>query len=100
MYTNLTPYALGSGDGEALWFFGTLATFKATAEQTGGRFSLVEQVAPRGMATPLHVHWEDDESFYVMEGEITVYLGDSDHPTPAPRARSSTSPRGSCTPSG
>ncbi len=84
MDTNLTPYALGSGDGEALWFFGTLATFKATAEQTGGRFALVEQVAPRGMATPLHVHREDDESFYVMEGEITVYLEDGDHSTPAP----------------
>ena len=84
MDTNLSPYALGPDDGEALWFFGTLATFKATAEQTGGRFALVEQVAPRGMATPLHVHREDNESFYVMEGEIAVYLGDDDHPTPAP----------------
>jgi hypothetical protein len=84
MDTNLTPYVIGSGDGEALWFFGTLATFKATAEQTGGRFALVEQVAPRGMATPLHVHREDDESFYVLEGEITVYLEDGDHPTPVP----------------
>jgi quercetin dioxygenase-like cupin family protein len=84
MDTNLTPYALGPGDGEALWFFGTLATFKATAEQTGGRFALVEQVAPGGMATPLHVHREDDESFYVLEGEIAVYLGDGDDPTPAP----------------
>jgi hypothetical protein len=36
MNTDLIPYALGSEDGEALWFFGTLATFKATAEQTGG----------------------------------------------------------------
>ena len=42
MDTNLTPYALGSEDGEARWFFGTLAIFKATAEQTGGRFALVE----------------------------------------------------------
>ena len=48
MNTNLIPYALGSEDGEALWFFGTLATFKATAEQTGGRFSLGEQLASGG----------------------------------------------------
>jgi quercetin dioxygenase-like cupin family protein len=81
MDTNLTPYALDSGDGEALWIFGTLAIFKATAEQTGERFALVELLAPRGMATPLHVHREDDESFYVMEGELTVYLEDGDHPT-------------------
>lgn len=68
------PYALGAHDGEAMWFFGTLATFRATAEQTGGRFALVEQLAPKGMATPLHVHPEDDESFYVLEGELTFYL--------------------------
>jgi quercetin dioxygenase-like cupin family protein len=71
-----TPYALGSEEGEALWFFGTLATFKATAEQTGGRYTLIEQVAPRGVATPLHVQPEDDESFYVLEGELTFYLED------------------------
>ncbi|MDP9477803.1 MAG: quercetin 2,3-dioxygenase [Actinomycetota bacterium] len=70
----LTPYALGGDDGEALWFFGTLAIIKASAEQTGGRFSLVEQLARKGMATPLHVQPEDDESFYVLEGELTFYL--------------------------
>jgi len=63
VHTDPTAYALGSEDGEALWFFGTLLIFKATSEQTGGRFSLVEQLAPRGMATPLNVHREDDESF-------------------------------------
>src|SRR5215208_1828257 len=78
-----SAYTLGSEDGEALWFFGTLAIFRTTAEQTGGRYSLVEQVAPRGMATPLHVHREDHESFYVIEGELTVYLEDSNHPIPA-----------------
>jgi quercetin dioxygenase-like cupin family protein len=83
VHTDPTAYALGSEDGEALWFFGTLAIFKATAEQTGGRFSLVEQLAPRGMATPLHVHREDDESFYIMEGELIVYLEDGDQPISA-----------------
>ena len=62
MNTNPTPYALGSEDGEALWFFGMLVTMKATAEQTGGEFLLIEELAPRGTATPLHVHPTDDES--------------------------------------
>jgi len=83
MDTDPTPYALGPEQGEALWFFGTLATFKATAEQTGGQYSLVEQVAPRGVATPLHVQPEDHESFYVLEGELTFYLEDG-RPIPAP----------------
>jgi quercetin dioxygenase-like cupin family protein len=82
MDANPLPYALGSEDGEALWFFGTLATFKATAEQTGGQYSLIEQVARTGMATPLHVQPEDHESFYVLEGALTFYLQDS-QPIPA-----------------
>ncbi len=73
---DLPAYALRSGEGEALWFFGTLMTVKAGAEQTGGRFALVEQLAPAGMATPLHVQSEDDESFYVLEGELTFYIED------------------------
>jgi hypothetical protein len=48
MNTNPTPYALGCEDGEALWFFGMLVTMKATAEQTGGEFLLIEELAPRG----------------------------------------------------
>ena len=77
-----TPFSLGSEYGEALWFFGSLATFKATAEQTGGAFMLLEQLAPGGMATPLHVQPDDHESFYVMEGELTFYLEDA-KPIPA-----------------
>ena len=82
MDANLTPYALGSEDGEALWFFGMLVTVKASAEQTGGQFILVEQLAPRGTATPLHAHPEDDESFWILEGEMTFYLEDG-QPMPA-----------------
>lgn len=82
MATNPIPYALNSEDGEALWFFGTLATFKATAEQTGGQYTLIEQLAPGGMATPLHVQPKDHESFYVLEGELTFYLQDG-QPIPA-----------------
>ena len=82
MDANLAPYALGSEDGEALWFFGMLVTMKATAEQTGGEFLLIEELAPRGTATPLHVHPTDDESFWILEGEMTFYLEDG-KPIPA-----------------
>jgi quercetin dioxygenase-like cupin family protein len=82
MNTTETAYALGPEEGEALWGLGSLWTIKASAEQTGGRFSFIEELAPRGAATPLHVHREDDETFYVLEGEITFYL-DDDQPIPA-----------------
>src|SRR5919107_524577 len=59
-----------------------LWTIKASAEQTGGRYSLIEGVAPASEGTPLHVHREDDETFYVLEGELTFYL-DDDQPVAA-----------------
>jgi len=82
MDANRTPYALSAQQGEAFWGFGSLWTIKASAEQTGGRFSLIEELAPGGEGTPLHVHRQDDETFYVLEGELTFYLGD-DEPIPA-----------------
>ncbi len=71
-----SAYALGQEEGELLWFFGTLATVKASAGGSEDRFALIHQVAPRGVATPLHVQPEDDESFYVLEGEMTFFLED------------------------
>jgi quercetin dioxygenase-like cupin family protein len=62
-----------SGGGEALWFLGTLARMKLDGHQTGGRFALWEGVLPLGAAPPLHSH-PQDETFYVLEGEITGWL--------------------------
>jgi quercetin dioxygenase-like cupin family protein len=79
---NPFAYALGSEEGEPFWFFGGLVTVKASAEQSGAGFALTEQSFPKGMATPLHRQPEDDESFYVLEGELTFYLEDG-RPMPA-----------------
>jgi quercetin dioxygenase-like cupin family protein len=99
VHWNPTPYVLGPEDGEAFWGLdNSLWSLKATAEQTGGRFSLIEEVAPRGEGTPLHVHREDDETFYVLEGELTFYL-DSDQPIPAPAGSFAHIPEGWYTPS-
>jgi quercetin dioxygenase-like cupin family protein len=76
MDTELRAYKLDPRQGEARWFFGGLATVKASSEQTGGRLSISEQVFPKGMATPLHSQPEDDETFYVLEGDLTFYLED------------------------
>ena len=68
-------FALEPGEGEALWWFGQLATIKATKEQTGGRYTLVEILAPEGGGV-LHVHHLEDEGFYILEGELTFYVGE------------------------
>jgi mannose-6-phosphate isomerase-like protein (cupin superfamily) len=69
-------FAQEPGEGEALWWFGVLATIKATAEQTGRQYSLVEILAPDGYEGVLHVHHFEDEGFYILEGEMTFYVGD------------------------
>src|ERR671916_409831 len=69
-------FAHEPGEGEALWWIGMLATIKATAEQTGGQYTLVEILAPDGYGSVLHVHHFEDEGFYILEGEMTFYVGD------------------------
>jgi mannose-6-phosphate isomerase-like protein (cupin superfamily) len=58
------------------WFFGLLAIPRATAAETGGEYSLLEILAPAGLGTPLHVHYTEDEGFYVLEGSVTITVGD------------------------
>jgi len=69
-------FAQEPGEGEALWWLGMSATIKVTKEQTGGRYALVEVLAPDGYEAVLHVHHQEDEGFYILEGEMTFYVGD------------------------
>jgi mannose-6-phosphate isomerase-like protein (cupin superfamily) len=71
-------FAVGRDEGEARWWMGGLATIKATAEQTGGRYTLVEVLVPKFPMEEnlLHVHHFEDEGFYILEGEMTFYVGE------------------------
>src|SRR5215218_722416 len=69
-------FAHEPGEGEALWWLGVLATIKVTGEQTGGQYALVEILAPDGYGSVLHVHHQEDEGFYILEGEMTFYVGE------------------------
>jgi quercetin dioxygenase-like cupin family protein len=71
----VTPIVHGPQEGEALWFLGTLVTIKSSVESTGGRVGVTEHLAPRGAGSPLHVHHDEDEWFYVLEGELTFWVG-------------------------
>jgi len=59
------------------WVFDSLVWIKATGEGTDGRLSLVEPVIPAGFASPWHVHHTEDELLYVIEGSVTVLVGNS-----------------------
>lgn len=64
------------GDSELRWMGETATHFLATGEQTNGAFALVDERAQRGESVPLHRHRDDMESFYVLEGELTLFIGD------------------------
>ena len=79
----LAPIALKPGEGDALWFFGSLVTVKSSAETTGGGVVVTEQLAPRGAGSPLHVHHREDEWFYVLDGELAFWVGGETIEAPA-----------------
>ena len=64
-----------SGEGERLWFLGTLATIRIAGEAVEGRFALIEFLFPQHASPPLHTH-PQDESYVVLEGRLTVQAGD------------------------
>ena len=64
-----------SGEGEQRWFCGGgVFTWKATAQETGGAFLIFEDDLDGGKVTPLHLHPEADETFYMLEGEILLHI--------------------------
>jgi mannose-6-phosphate isomerase-like protein (cupin superfamily) len=68
-------YALTDQEGQAIWFFGTLSTLKATSEQTQQAYSLHVDVIPPGAEPPAHLHRHQDEAFFVLDGAISVHCG-------------------------
>jgi mannose-6-phosphate isomerase-like protein (cupin superfamily) len=67
-------FALAAGDGERIAFSGAVFLVKASADRTGGAFTIIEEIDP--LDTPLHVHRHEDELFQVLEGEHVFTCGE------------------------
>jgi len=74
------PRTLAAGEGPSFWILGLPGQAKATSSQTGGTYSLVEALCPPGYATPLHIHYQEDEAVYLLEGRLDVIVGDQQVP--------------------
>ena len=67
---------VGPGEGTPpVWFLGNLMVVKATAQSTNGEYGLLESWIPVGASPPLHVHHREDETFWVIEGALTIRCG-------------------------
>ena len=71
-------FALDAEGGERLAFGDVTILVRVSAEVSGGSFTLLEEVPPLA-DTPLHVHRNEDELFYVLEGEHIFRVGEEEH---------------------
>jgi mannose-6-phosphate isomerase-like protein (cupin superfamily) len=74
------PFVVLPGEGREIPLGAFTMSLKATAEQTGGAFSLLEASEPPGFGPPMHIHHDSAEAFYVLEGEYTIFYGGDAHP--------------------
>jgi len=69
------PYALAAGAGTPMSWFGASITLKASCPEVG----ITEVVIHPGDEPPLHVHKNEDEWFYLLDGEVTFHVGTESH---------------------
>ncbi|HET7584932.1 MAG TPA: quercetin 2,3-dioxygenase [Gemmatimonadaceae bacterium] len=73
--TTARAVVLAPGEGRQIWFLGNLMVLKATASTTNGAYGLLESLVRAGASPPLHIHHREDETFWVLEGSLTVRCG-------------------------
>ena len=70
------PYVATVEEGTAYWMVDILWVVLATGEQTGGEYSLMWQLCPKGSGPGPHYH-DQDEQFFIEDGEI-IYLANGE----------------------
>ncbi|MDB5270794.1 MAG: hypothetical protein JWP58_3834 [Hymenobacter sp.] len=68
------PYELNIRDGKPYWMVDILWVVLAEQSTTNGTYSLMWQLCPQGSGPGPHCH-DQDESFYVLDGQITYRAG-------------------------
>ena len=68
-----SPRLVPPGSGDHWWMLGTLTSIKAGREATDGRMTIAEFELPPGFTLPPHSHRDEDELFYVLDGEVTFW---------------------------
>lgn len=57
------------------WYIGHLMSFLITSKDTNGSFALLHAIEIKGLEPPPHIHTREDESFYLLDGEINYSVG-------------------------
>ena len=76
----LAPYVGQPDDHQHLaWIHGGRLRVLLDGATTGRQLTVVDERLGRSFATPRHIHRDEDEIFYVLEGSITAWVGDQRH---------------------
>ena len=70
------------GEGETVSLFDNAISFKVLGRDTDGRYGLIETVNA-GNGPPPHIHKDESEAFYILEGEFDVLVGERTVRAPA-----------------
>ena len=62
-----------------MWFLGALVRVRASGDATAGSLDVLEHQGERGYASPLHRHLAEEETFFVLDGEVRVEVGGEAH---------------------
>lgn len=73
---NLFPKMASPELGNSYWYIGHLLSVLISSKDTGGSFSLIHGYEIQGLEPPPHTHTKEDESFYLISGEIDYIVGD------------------------
>jgi mannose-6-phosphate isomerase-like protein (cupin superfamily) len=78
-----SAFVLGPGEGRLIDMGNFTMVVKATGDDTGAAFSLLEATEPAGFGPPMHIHHNAAEAFYVLEGEYIIFLEEREFSCPA-----------------
>lgn len=81
MSTSLRPgarqlHASHVGDNTGFWMLDCRITVLASAENTADQMGVLHIEAPPGHEPPLHVHRDEDEAYFMLDGRMIVRCGD------------------------
>lgn len=76
-------FLVSPNEGKQVWVVDELIRFVATGRETGGAYMLTESMVLPNGGPPTHVHQREDESFWVLDGELEVAVGGQIHTVPA-----------------
>lgn len=71
-----SPTIRKSQEGLTVAIVGDVYRFLVTGDETNGRYAVFEAIVPPGGGPPPHIHHREEEGFYVLEGEVTIRVGE------------------------